>query len=69
MNKLAVIAALLLMMVMPLTACTSIITYIKSDNRHDNISCDSDDGSQGILDVNGECKILKPGKQNKDEAT
>ncbi len=68
MSKLAVLAVLLLTMVMPLTACTSIITYIKHDNRHDNTSCDND-GSQGVIDVNGDCKILKPGTQNKDEAT
>ncbi len=69
MNKLAVTAVLLLTMAAPLTACTSIITYIKHDNRHDNTSCDGDDGSQGVIDVNGDCKILKPGMQNKDEAT
>ncbi|MFA0155410.1 hypothetical protein [Vibrio sp. 10N.261.46.A3] len=40
-----------------LVGCTSIITYINNDNRHHNTSCDSNDASQGVWDVNGECRI------------
>ncbi len=67
MNKLAV--TVVLMVLMMLGGCTSIITYIKEDNRHDNANCEADDGSQGVFDVNGECTIIQPGGDNKNEAT
>ncbi|HHY0551842.1 TPA: hypothetical protein ACVU5P_004161 [Vibrio parahaemolyticus] len=55
MNKTAVIFILASTLVAG--GCTSIITYIKNDNRHDNTSCEASDGSQGLLDVDGNCSI------------
>lgn len=66
MNRVAVLAAFVVMI---LSGCTSIITYIKQDNRHDNAYCETDDGSQGLLDISGECTINKPEVKNKEEAT
>ncbi|HBN6266236.1 TPA: hypothetical protein L3N15_004218 [Vibrio parahaemolyticus] len=54
MNKLVIF---LLASTLSVSGCTSIITYIKNDNRHDNNSCETSEGSQGLLDVDGNCTI------------
>jgi len=53
---------------MTVVGCSSIITLIqqdnREDNRHDNLSCETEEGSQGLFDIHGQCIIQSPAKKD-----